>query len=73
MSRFTVSKCICHKKDFSEIKLYVEKNDISSVSELQEQNYCSCGCGLCVPYIELMLETGETSFEPGAFYKRKSK
>ncbi len=73
MSRFTVSKCICHKKDFTEIKNFVEENGISSVRELQELKYCSCGCGLCEPYIELMLKTGETSFEPGAFYKRKSK
>lgn len=73
MSQFTVSKCICHKKDFSEIKAYIEQHNISSVKELQDQNYCSCGCGLCSPYIELMLETGEVSFEPGAYYKRSSK
>lgn len=73
MSRFTVSKCICHQKDFSDIKSFAEENGISSVSELQGKQYCSCGCGLCAPYIELMLETGETSFEPGAYYKRKSK
>jgi bacterioferritin-associated ferredoxin len=73
MSQFSVSKCICHKKDFSEIKAYVEENEITSVRELQDQKYCCCGCGLCAPYIELMLKTGETTFEPGAFYKRKSK
>lgn len=73
MSKFTVSKCICHKKDFSEIKAYIEENDITTVKELQDQKYCSCGCSLCAPYIELMLKTGETSFEAGAYYKRKSK
>lgn len=71
MSRFLVTKCICHNKNFSEIKKYVEDHNIEKVEELQSQNYCSNGCGLCLPYIELMLETGEISFEPGAYYKRK--
>lgn len=73
MSQFTVTKCICHNKEFSEIRAYVQENNIKSVRELQEQKYCSCGCGLCAPYIELMLKTGETSFEPGAYYRRGSK
>lgn len=73
MSQFSVSKCICHNKEFSEIKEFIEKNNIHSVGQLQEQKYCSCGCGLCAPYIELMLETGEVSFEPGAYYRRNTK
>lgn len=73
MSQFSVSKCICHSIDFTEVKSYSEENNITSVKELQEKKYCSCGCGLCAPYIELMLETGETSFEPGAYYKRRTK
>ncbi|MFN1836127.1 bacterioferritin-associated ferredoxin [Balneola sp. MJW-20] len=72
MSRFRVDKCICHKRSFEVIREYAEKEGIKSVSELQKQNICSTGCGLCIPYIELMLETGETSFEPGAPYKRKT-
>jgi len=73
MSHFSVSKCICHSKNFTEIKRYAEQNNITSLKELQDQKYCSCGCGLCAPYIELMLVTGETSFKPGAFYKRGTK
>lgn len=69
MSGFKVSKCICHKRDFSEIKKYVEEKDYSTVEELQSDKFCSCSCGLCIPYIELMLKTGETEFEPGAYYK----
>ncbi|MBD3616175.1 MAG: hypothetical protein HUJ22_06330 [Gracilimonas sp.] len=72
MSRFLVSKCICHSREFSEIKEYAKENNFSSVEELQAQDFCGCGCGLCIPYIDLMLETGETAFEPGAYYKKKS-
>ena len=69
MTRFLVNKCICHSRPFSEIKEYAEKQGYTSVEELQSEKYCSCSCGLCIPYVEMMLETGETEFEPGAFYK----
>lgn len=72
MSQFLVTKCICHSRKFSEIKEYAEANNFKTVGELQRQNFCSCGCGLCIPYIDLMFETGETEFEPGAYYKSTS-
>lgn len=72
MSRFSVSKCICHKRSFEEIKEYAEQQGFTSIKELQADDYCSCSCGLCIPYIELMFTTGETEFEPGAYYKRKA-
>lgn len=72
MSRFQVTKCICHDKPFEQIKDYAREHDISSLEELQEIRYCSCSCRLCAPYVEVMLETGQTEFEPGAFYKRSS-
>lgn len=72
MSSYLVSKCICHKKDFEEVKDYAETNGYSTVTELQKDNFCSNSCGLCIPYIELMFETGETEFEPGAYYRRSA-
>ncbi|MTI87922.1 MAG: hypothetical protein FH748_08140 [Balneolaceae bacterium] len=72
MSNFLVSKCICQEKEFTEVKEYAVKHNISTVRELQEHNYCACKCGLCIPYLELMFKTGETEFEPGASINRKS-
>lgn len=72
MSRYLVNRCICHSRSFKEVKDYAEENDITSIGQLQADDFCSCGCGLCIPYIELMFETGETEFEPGAYYKRKT-
>jgi len=69
MSSFKVFKCICHKREFKEILEYAEANGYETVEELQSDRYCSSSCGLCIPYIQLMLETGETEFEPGAYYK----
>ncbi|MEX0610101.1 MAG: hypothetical protein WD016_09600 [Balneolaceae bacterium] len=72
MSRFLVNKCICHNKEFSEVKKHAEEKGYSTVKELQAENYCSNSCGLCIPYVEMVLETGDTEFEPGAYYKKSS-
>ncbi len=70
MPRKIVTGCICHNRSFEEIKIFAMKNSLNSVEELRNRNYCGCGCGLCNPYIELVLETGETEFEPGEFRRR---
>lgn len=65
-----VTKCICHDRSFKQIKTYARENNITTVEELQQRKICSSGCSMCAPYVELMLQTGETSFEPRAPYKR---
>ncbi|MEX0719525.1 MAG: hypothetical protein WD059_02575 [Balneolaceae bacterium] len=70
MSQFLVNKCICHDHDFAEIKKYAEEKGYSTVKELQAENFCSNSCRLCIPYVEMVLETGETEFKPGAYYKK---
>lgn len=72
MTALNVTRCICHKRSFQEIKEYAEDHDLESVEELQDHEFCSCGCRMCTPYVEMILETGETSFEPGAYYRRNS-
>ncbi len=72
MSRFLVTRCICHDKSFEEIKTFALENGIKDVKELQILKYCSNSCRLCVPYVEMVLETGETEFAPGAYYGRKT-
>jgi len=65
-----VTRCICHDCSFEKIKEYAEEHKLATVEELQKREICSCGCRMCAPYIELILETGETAFEPGAYYRR---
>lgn len=69
MPRYQVDRCICRKRSFEEIKAYARRNDIESVKILKEQSYCSDSCGLCEPYVAHLLRSGQTSFEPGAFYR----
>ncbi|GAB5408545.1 MAG: hypothetical protein BalsKO_09100 [Balneolaceae bacterium] len=73
MSKLLVNRCICHDKTFTEIQEYVEQEGINEVAELQAEDYCSNNCRMCEPYLELMFETGETAFEPGAYLKVNSK
>ncbi|MGM0546781.1 MAG: hypothetical protein ACQEST_08665 [Bacteroidota bacterium] len=71
MARTNVTQCICHKKTFIEIREHAKRNNVSSVEELQEVNFCSNSCGLCEPYVELVLETGQTEFVPGEPFRKK--
>lgn len=71
MARNKVTKCICHHHTFEEIKAYAEEHNLNSVEELQEHDFCSNSCGLCVPYVELTLETDQTEFTPGEPFRKK--
>lgn len=67
MSRLLVTHCICHARSFVEIREIALKKGFASVEELQMEDICSNSCQMCEPYVEMMLETGETAFEPGAY------
>jgi len=71
MSYNKVTKCICYDRTFEEVKEYARENGISSVDELQDLDYCSNSCGLCAPYVEVTLETGQTVFNPGEPYRKR--
>jgi NAD(P)H-nitrite reductase large subunit len=74
MGRNKVTKCICYKRSFQEVKAYAKEQNLNTVEELQERDYCSNSCGLCAPYVEVTLETGQTEFTPGEpFRKKRSK
>lgn len=73
MSSLLVTHCICHSRSLKEIKDFSEQEGLTEVEELQAMDYCSNNCKMCKPYVELMLETGETAFEPGAYLKVVSK
>lgn len=61
--KFNITKCICYDTTFSEMKIIIEKNKLNSLEELREFKQVAWNCKLCVPYINKMIETGETKFE----------
>lgn len=71
MARNKVTKCICHDKSFAEVEKYAQQHGFSSVSELQDDNFCSNSCGLCEPYVEIVLKEGQTEFTPGEPFRKK--
>ena len=72
MSRLLVTHCICHARSFEEVKAFAEGKGFVSVEELQVADFCSTNCKMCKPYVEMMLETGRTAFEPGEYLRTYS-
>jgi hypothetical protein len=50
--------CACSKTPFTVLK----SAGIRTIQEAGEQFLCGVTCRMCVPYIQKMLETGETEF-----------
>jgi bacterioferritin-associated ferredoxin len=55
-----VDRCVCRKIAFSEL-LQLAQEIGSDFDALARQTQCGSACGMCVPYIQLMLRTGRTS------------
>lgn len=62
-----VDRCVCFNRTFSEIKEISDKYNIKTISELKKYITFGENCRLCIPYVELMLKTGKTEFEPVNF------
>jgi bacterioferritin-associated ferredoxin len=59
MSSKPVTKCACFDRSFE----FLRDQAVQSVAEIAGRYGCTTQCGLCRPYIERMLATGETAFE----------
>lgn len=56
-----VDRCICHNLRFSDL-FALARREALDAEALSARTGCGTGCGLCVPYIVLMLQTGRTDF-----------
>lgn len=54
-----VSQCVCHRISFADMKSLVDQTGMGVV-ELHQTTQCGSRCGLCIPYIRYMLQTGDT-------------
>ena len=59
-----VTHCVCYDIAFAELKRIAESTGARTVDELRQHAQFGENCQLCVPYVQQMLETGETAFEP---------
>ena len=58
-----VSRCVCFDVSFEEMKQIIIRTGARDVDELRTHIQFGQKCELCVPYVEQIFETGETSFE----------
>lgn len=58
-----ITACVCFRKSFSEIKCIAAEKSLTTMREVEETTQCGTKCGLCIPYIKEMLETGKTEFD----------
>jgi bacterioferritin-associated ferredoxin len=53
-----VRRCVCFGKTFEELKAA----GVKSVEEAATRFGCGTQCGFCRPYIQAMIDTGNTAF-----------
>lgn len=56
-----VTRCICHDRSFEELRSLAAAENLA-LEQLKERTGCCTGCGMCEPYVRLMLTTGRTTF-----------
>jgi len=54
-----VCRCLCFDVSFERLKLIAESTG-GGLLEAHRQTGCGARCGLCLPYIQVMLKTGRT-------------
>jgi NAD(P)H-nitrite reductase large subunit len=55
----SVDRCTCFRVSLTELKSIADETG-AGFDELAEWTQCGMGCGMCIPYIHIMLKTGRT-------------
>lgn len=56
-----VDRCICHDRTLAALKALAREKSLDA-DGLRHETGCGTSCGLCFPYVRLMLATGKTRF-----------
>jgi bacterioferritin-associated ferredoxin len=56
-----IDRCVCFDLRFSDLKKKLDERP-ASMDQIARRYGCGSCCGICRPYIERMLESGETVF-----------
>lgn len=57
-----VDRCVCRGVSFAELKELAARTG-ADLDAITDETGCGASCSMCVPYIEEMLESGQTCFE----------
>lgn len=58
----TIDRCVCYSTTFAEILELARPNNWT-VDDVEKALGCGGACGMCKPYIEESLRTGEITFD----------
>jgi NAD(P)H-nitrite reductase large subunit len=58
-----VDRCFCFDKSFADMKSVIDSKGITTLCELKKHITFGENCNICMPYVELVLKTGETDFD----------
>lgn len=56
-----ITRCVCHDVTFAELRALADRTG-GDLADLSRRTGCGTSCGLCIPYIRLMLETRRVVF-----------
>ncbi|UYV11354.1 MAG: hypothetical protein NCW75_08560 [Phycisphaera sp.] len=59
-SRVRVERCVCYDQPFEKL-LKMAREEGLTQDQLSERTGCCTGCGMCKPYVRVVLSTGRTS------------
>lgn len=57
-----IDRCVCHDVPFGEVVQWSKSTGCRSVDEAAREFKCTTSCGMCMPYVERALETGQSVF-----------
>ncbi len=60
-----VTHCICARRSFADVLLLAQRSGWGTLDEVERATGCGARCGLCRPYLQATLDTGQTRFLPG--------
>ncbi len=61
--KYNITKCVCFDMTFAQMKKKMEEKNINDIEGLRKIKPVATNCKLCLPYINKMIETGQTEFD----------
>jgi NAD(P)H-nitrite reductase large subunit len=57
-----IERCVCHDVTFREVVDWSMSTGCKGVDAAAREFKCTTSCGMCLPYVERALETGQAVF-----------
>lgn len=61
-TQLRIDRCVCHDVTFRDVVEWSRRTGCRAVDGAAREFKCTTSCGMCLPYVERALDTGETVF-----------